>query len=263
VRLKVLALPKAKDPDELIRADPHAWPALVHGALPVVDFVLSRLEARHDLSSAQGKAAAANEVAEVLSGIANPIEQDAYVNDVATRLGVEPAAVRRLLGGRQPARRAPSAPRAEPESTPSTPSVERGDPNDDYLLALLMRLREIPESAPLAEPPQFMLPESRALFDALGGPIPPELDGAYSRASRYTPLVAMLPTPVLREHIELKLLEIRRTKLEREHAEVSALLKGGAITSEEAQVRLNATLQKIAEIATQLPPERERAGFRS
>lgn len=263
VRLKILALPKAKDPDELIRADPRAWPALVHAALPVVDFVLSRLEARHDLSSAQGKAAAANEVAEVLSGIANPIEQDAYINDVATRLGVEAAAVRRLLDGPQPARGARSTGRGVSPSARATPSVERGDPNDDYLLALLMRLREIPEAAPLAERPEFMLPESRALFDALGGSIPPELDAAYTRASRYASLVATLPTPVLREHIELKLLEIRRTKLEREHAEVSALLKGGAITNEEAQVRLNATLQKIAEIASQLPPERERAGFRS
>lgn len=263
VRLKVLALPRAKDPDELIRTDPRAWPDLVRAAEPVVDFVIRRLSARHDLSTAQGKAAAAGEVAEVLAGIANPIEQDAYVNDVAMRLGVDPDAVRRLIGSptaRRPQRTRSQQPDSPASATSDTPgsAVERGDPNDDYLLALLMRLREIPEAAPLEADPEFMLPESRALYDALGGPIPPELEPAHTRAARYSALVAMLPTPVLREHIDLKRLEIRHKKLEREHAEVNALLKGGAISSEEASARLDATRQKIADIASQLPPERER-----
>jgi DNA primase len=91
VRLRILALPNAKDPDELIRSDARAWPALVQSALPVVDFVLQRLEARYDLKTAQGKSAAAEEIAEVLAGIASPIEQDHYTNEVATRLKVEPA----------------------------------------------------------------------------------------------------------------------------------------------------------------------------
>src|SRR5438067_13021794 len=66
VRLRVLALPNAKDPDELIRSDPKTWPALVQAATPVVDFVLQQLEARYDLKSARGKAAAAEEIADVL-----------------------------------------------------------------------------------------------------------------------------------------------------------------------------------------------------
>src|SRR5207244_8599345 len=83
VRLRVLALPNAKDPDELIRSDPTAWPALVQAATPVVEFVLQQLEARHDLKSARGKAAAAEEIADVLSGIASPIELDHYTNEAA------------------------------------------------------------------------------------------------------------------------------------------------------------------------------------
>src|SRR5207302_2524986 len=97
VRLRVLALPGAKDPDDLIRSDPGAWPTLVREATPVIDFVLQRLEGRHDLTTAQGKAAAANEAIEVLAGIADPIEQDEYTNRVAVRLGVDPQAVRYVL----------------------------------------------------------------------------------------------------------------------------------------------------------------------
>ena len=56
VKLRVLALPGAKDPDDLIRADPTAWPALVRSAVSVIDFVLHRVEARHDLGTAQQQA---------------------------------------------------------------------------------------------------------------------------------------------------------------------------------------------------------------
>ena len=83
--------------------------------MPVVDFVLQRLEARHDLKTAQGKAAAAEEIAEVLAGIASPIEQDHYTNEVAARLKVEPGAVRRLLQSKTPAR---SHLQAEPAAKP-------------------------------------------------------------------------------------------------------------------------------------------------
>ena len=54
-----------KDPDELIRSDPTAWPTLVRDAIPVIDFVLRRLGERHDLATPQGKRAAADEMIEV------------------------------------------------------------------------------------------------------------------------------------------------------------------------------------------------------
>ena len=81
----------------------------------MVDFVLQQLESRHDLKTAQGKAAAAEEIAEVLAGIASPIEQDHYTNEAAARLKVEPGAVRRLLRSkRQRATGRSSPPSREP-----------------------------------------------------------------------------------------------------------------------------------------------------
>ena len=40
VDLRVLSLPEAKDPDDLIRADPDRWAALVEQAMPVADYVI-------------------------------------------------------------------------------------------------------------------------------------------------------------------------------------------------------------------------------
>ena len=258
VRLKVLALPNAKDPDELIRTDPHAWPTLVQTALPVVDFVLQRLAARHDLSTAQGKASAAEEIAEVLAGIASPIEQDHYTTEVATLLKVEPGAVRRLLRGKS---RRPAAP-AE-SAAPAAPSAPvRGDLDDDYLLALLMRARELPDGPPIDEPVDFILSESRELYRTIGEAVPAHLEGFAERARRYLADARRVPPPNLGAEIELKLLEIRQRKVQAEQKHVSALLREGAIDHAEAARLLDPARQQLWEIARRLPLERESAGSR-
>jgi DNA primase len=254
VSLRVLALPNAKDPDELIRSDPSAWPTLVRGAVPVIDFVLQRLEVRHDLRTARGKAAAAEEIADVLAGIASPIEQDHYTNEVATRLKVEPAAVRRLLKGKRQRREAPGAP---------TPTEVRGDQRDDYLLALLMRLRELPEPMPYQGELDFILSESRELFRLLEDPPPPpHLEPFAARARRWLPDARRLKPDQLHTEIDDTLLRIRQEKLMREKRQVSALLEEGAIDRAEAERLLDPARQQLWEVARRLPHERERAGIR-
>jgi DNA primase len=263
VRLMIMALPDGKDPDELIRSAPGAWAALVQAAMPVIDFVLQQLEARHDLSTALGKSAAAAEMAEVLAGIASPIEQDHYANEVASTLRVDAGAVRRLLRQRQQ-RNQPIHPQA---ATPSANrAATRGEPLDDYLLALLMRLREIPGAPPAPEPIDFVLSESREVYRTLGAVIPPDLEPYAERARRHLVEAELLPTDRLIEEIERKQLEIREKKLEAERSHVSSMLREGAIDLEEADRLLGRFLEhyrRASEDATrQLPAERERAGTR-
>jgi DNA primase len=258
VRLRVLALPNAKDPDDLIRSDPSAWPALVRSAMPVVDFVLSRLDARYDLTTAQGKAAAAAEISDVLAGIADPIEQDHYTNEVASRLNVEPAAVRRLLQSKRQAR--PRTP-AEPAPKPQTTDVQ-GDIDDEYLLALLIRLRAIEDAPAIEGPITFVLPQSREVYRSLGAEIPQELEPYAERARQRLPDVERLPTNRLLEEIELKRLDIRERLLESQRRQLSTLLSEGGLDREEAARLLDRYRQEMSEVARQLPPERESAGSR-
>jgi DNA primase len=256
--LRVLALPGAKDPDELIRSDPHVWPTLVQGAMSVIDFVLQRLEARHDLSTAQGKAAAANEFADVLAGIASPIEQDHYTNEVATRLKVDPGAVRRLLHARHG--RATAQRVSPPTPAPPRPSVVRGDVDDDYLLALLMRLRESRDAPPIEGPLEFVLAETRLVYEALDGELPPGLEPYADRARRHLPDVARMSTPHLMRDLEETRLRIKKRLLERQIKEISSL--GEDVEVRKLMHQLVALAQDIGAIDQQLPPERERAGSR-
>jgi DNA primase len=256
VRLRVLALPNAKDPDELIRSNPNTWPGLVQAATPVVDFVLQQLATRHDLNTAHGKAAAAEEIAEVLTGIASPIEQDHYTNEAAARLKVEPAAVRRLLRSKRPRSVTPPAPAPQPVAE------VHGDNDDDYLLALLMRLRDVPGMPPVEGPIDFVLPESRELYRHLGGEISSDLEPYAERARQRLVEVELLPSDKLVEGIELKQLHIRAKKLEAERIHVSTLFREGAIDPEQAATLLDNVRHEMGNVARQLPPERESAGSR-
>jgi DNA primase len=257
VRLRIMALPDGKDPDELIRSDPTAWASLVRAALPVIDFVVQRLEARHDLTTVQGKAAAADEMADVLAGVANPIEQDAYTNEVATRLKVEPEAVRRLLRAKRQRR---------PAALPlNAPAAVKGDGYDDYLLALLMRLRALGQATPGAGEPEFLLAESRALYRVLGGEIPAELEPYAERARRKIPDVERLSTRELLRDVEATRLRIKRESLLRRKDALREAIR--SLGDGDAEVRrltrqLIELAQGIAAIDQQLWPERESAGSR-
>jgi DNA primase len=252
VRLRVLTLPDSKDPDELIRSDPTAWPVLVREAMPVIDFVLRRVGARHDLTTAQGRRAAADELGEVLAGIASPIEQDFYVQQAAEILRVDAGAVRRLVRHR---------PHQSPAATaqPATTEVQ-GNAHDDYLLALLMRLRELPEPQAVPGDMEFVLPESRALYQTLGGDVPPELQPYAARAERRLEDARRLPIDRLPLEIEEIQARIRLQLLERQRDGIRAL------GSEEAVREWVDQLQKLAKqigaLEEQLPPERERAATR-
>jgi DNA primase len=257
VRLRVLALPNAKDPDDLIRSDPSAWPTLVRSSMPVVDFVLSRLDTRYDLKTAQGKAAAAAEIADVLAGIADPIEQDHYTNEVASRLNVEPTAVRRLLS----TKRRPKTDAAPGPTSPPTTEVQ-GDTDDDYLLALLMRLHDMSDRPSLSGSIDFVLSESKEVYRTLGTEVSPDLEPYAERARRHLDEVEPLPSNKIIEGIELKQLHIRQKKLEAERTHISTLLRDGAIDRQEAATLLGNVSREMGEVARQLPPERESAGSR-
>ena len=252
VRLKVLTLPNSKDPDELIRTDPNAWPMLVREALPVIDFVLRRLGDRHDLGTPQGKRAAADDMIEVLSSIPHGIEQDHFINVVSEMLGTKPAAIRELL------RRSHQPPPSVPQPPPATDV--HGDPDDDYLLALLMRVRETSSKALPADEPEFMLSESRGVYEALGGQVPPELEPWARRAERQLADVQRLSDKELFDAVERKQLEIKRRRLLRRVKEINALKDDAELHRLTHQ--LNDLAHTIHEIDQRVLAQRESAGTR-
>lgn len=165
IELRVLTMPAGRDPDEVIRGDPEGWAALVGQAKPLLDYVFEASAARHDLTSPQGRAALAKNLAQWLSVTADRIVQANYlqrlarmvqVDEATLRLEVRPAHVR--PGGGAPA----SAALTGRQQTPR-------DGREEFCLALLFRYPVARAEASGLGPDLFGHSENRALFEAWVG----------------------------------------------------------------------------------------------
>jgi DNA primase len=221
VRLRILSVPGAKDPDELIRADPTQWPGLVQAARPVIDFVLDRLANRYDLATGQGKAAAADEVTDILAGIADPIEQAHYVQQVAQVLRVDERAVHQVLRRKRGRGGAGAT-----EQGPPPASQREGDRDDEYALALALRLRHL--NAPIgATTIHLAIEENRALWRAIqaGSPVPEELHPFLERAEARLSDLEDFSAAKLTLELKLKQLELEQRTLLTQQRELNLLLR--------------------------------------
>jgi DNA primase len=117
IDIRVLTLPNEQDPDEVMQHDPNQWRTLVDQAPPVVEFVIDSLTANRNLNDPKEKAAIAREALPIIRDITDPIEQTAYVQQLARRLKVEERAMfdqMRVVVTPPPRSRPRPAPAAEP-----------------------------------------------------------------------------------------------------------------------------------------------------
>ena len=106
--IRIVTMPDGKDPDDIIREDPAAWPKLLKEARPVVDYVIRVVAADLEPGDAKGKAAAAKQVLPLINDIAEPVERDHYLGKLARTLGIDVSALRQAMTRqRQEAKRRP------------------------------------------------------------------------------------------------------------------------------------------------------------
>ncbi len=122
IDIRVLQIPEAKDPDDLIREQPQDWQELIDKALPVADFVI-QMETR-DLGPDVGfgeRQAIAQRILPILAASENNIYNQENIQKLALKLGI---AERDLLNWskmqlpkqekRRPAQQPPPPPDIEP-----------------------------------------------------------------------------------------------------------------------------------------------------
>ena len=131
--IRIIELPEGKDPDELLAADPTAWPRLVEHALPAMDFYFQVLTRDLDLDQLADKRAALDRLGPLVRQIANQLEQTHYVQQLAHLLDVDETILRRELRHQPnaPTTRSPAAPPQPvpaPQPDPArSPRTGRGD----------------------------------------------------------------------------------------------------------------------------------------
>lgn len=138
--IRVVTLPEGLDPDELILENPARWETLINGSRPVVRFYFEQLLKQENPSEPKGKARIVDAMLPLLSDISESVEREAYVQDIALRLGLDARALLDRLRARERAQavRRHAAVRSPARATMSSDL-------EAYVLTVLMRYPAILE----------------------------------------------------------------------------------------------------------------------
>jgi DNA primase len=136
ISLGIITLPEGKDPDELIKKDAKLWEGAIKNCQYAMDWLIERYKEKLDLKSAQGKREFSDILAKVIEKIADPVELDHYVKEVARLVDAEPDSIRKKLASSKenaPVLKAKKAPKAVAAN-----SGERAKAADRLLCLALM-----------------------------------------------------------------------------------------------------------------------------
>lgn len=138
VELSIISLTDgAKDPDELVQKNVALWQKAIDTAAPVVDWVIERFAAREDLRTAAGKRSFTTAALNVIRALADPVEQDHYIAQVAELTDTTRDVLRRKLQTPdEPEKKMRAVARSDGE--PTTGRAIPADRNQDALLAVAL-----------------------------------------------------------------------------------------------------------------------------
>jgi len=94
--LRVSTLPDELDPDEIVLRDPNEWEQIIKTAKPIIYHVLDSLTAGQDLDDPKIKSTIAVQILPLVKDISNPVERDAYRQQIARVLKVDERALLNL-----------------------------------------------------------------------------------------------------------------------------------------------------------------------
>ncbi len=140
----VADLPEGSDPDSYIReAGAGAFIQLIESARPLMEYRLSQLKKRFDLTADKGRIDYIDELMSILMAAVNYVEQDYYLKKAAEELGVDETALRSELKKRR--KRAGSF--QENKKKESGPVAEKINikPAEKLLISLMLQSKEIAE----------------------------------------------------------------------------------------------------------------------
>ncbi len=160
----VVTLPSGKDPDELIRKDPAAWKGAIAHAKPVLEYFFDRSLHQRDLKKVQDKKAVARELLPIIAKVADPIEQNHYLERLAQAVGVDAGRLREAFPKPSRGPAGPVSPTSQVELRPA----DRFRAVSERLLALLLREPRLLEQVmPRMEPSMFVGDDLERLYKTL------------------------------------------------------------------------------------------------
>lgn len=210
--VKVIILPKGKDPDDVIKQDAKTWQKLLAEALPVVDYTFNMVASELDLTTAKGKSLAVDKLLPIIAEIKDPIRQAHYLQKLAQLLKVSEHSLEAALARIRPRQVRGRAEEPKPEATTYLHPL-LSSPLEEYCLALLLQHPELKVKDEGLLPEYFENSENREIFIA------------WQRSDKIE-LVKEKLEPAIHEHLDSLLNKnLSSTKIEQKYAECALALR--------------------------------------
>ena len=98
IKVKVLSIPDAKDPDEYVKKfGAGRFKLLLDKSQSVTDFILFKIQSKYDLSTPDGKVNFLKESVKVIATLPSPVERDIYIRKLANDLDMSTEALKAQL----------------------------------------------------------------------------------------------------------------------------------------------------------------------
>ena len=184
MKIKVLSIPDAKDPDEFIKKfGAERFELLLEGSSSATDFEIARLKAENDITTAEGRVGFLKKFAELLAGMTSPIEREVYLAKICRELEVDKAAVTAQVE-REIKRRAGLRRKKEAQELLSGTASRQGIPREEELVR-----RKNPKQVLAEEQILQYLLRNPDRWQAVSEKLPPEQFVTESNRSIYTVLL--------------------------------------------------------------------------
>ena len=181
LKVKVLRMEGAKDPDEYIKKfGATRFKLLLDGSTNATEYAIDRLKEKYDLSTDDGKVRFLGELAALLAGVPNPVERDVYISRWANTLGVSAQALTEQVQSLWRRRKAGERKKRDGDLTLASQDVEvnRRDPQrarnigyalaEDKLIAALWKNNDFyPFIKERIRPEDFVTDSNRVIFQEL------------------------------------------------------------------------------------------------
>ena len=240
--IRVMSLPRGKDPDEVIHEDLAVWRSCVEKALPLLEYKFEQIVAKHDLADARSKSALVDELGAELALIPDRIQQKHYMGRLADRFGGKAGplqlreedlheAVTRARQRRQGADRAKAAPASPAAEFRSVPL--RLDCEDFLVMRALRYLDDTPMWSQTLRTDEVVKTENREVLQFLlnhrqPGSGPGELPEPVAQHMAYLQDLAArepeIPEPSRAAEFDRLVLKLHEQAAARKQAERATLL---------------------------------------
>jgi len=166
VEVKVIILPRGKDPDNVIKEDAQIWQNFLEEALPIVDYTFNMVTAELDLNTAKGKSLAVDKLLPIIAEMRDTVRQAHYLQKLARLVEVSQHSLEAALGRIKSSQGKRQA--KEPSRERVTHAVHPllSSPVEEYCLALLLQHPELKGRNEGLSPEYFENSENREIFTA-------------------------------------------------------------------------------------------------